>query len=212
MSSKSVLWLGIVIIFLINVLAIHNYINNNYYNTQETEVLEIKPIVLDDKKAKSKDDILKYKTIYIANNKENNKSIKRSKNKPEKKSVKIIKVDTNKTKSKESTKKVVNKPLEKQQDVEEINLDKNAILTATFDIGQKYNNNNFIIKQVARKMSSKDEVKIVIYKYSTKISRYLNSIKKDLVSRGVDIDDIETIYKKNSDKENKIKLILTKKD
>ncbi len=215
MGSKSILLLGIVIVFLINVLAIHDYVNNNYYSTKTKP--KLKPIVLkedknkktilpatkDDSKTQTKEEITRYKAIYKSNL---NKELESQKN---------IIVKSVKKENKSKNKKLLHSNTindKKSENEENENDDLHSLLTIDFNINQKYESNSPVIKKLLSKLDKDKKIVIEIFQYSLKIQDYLKEIKSDLVERGVDIDDISTIYKKDKNKKDKIKLLLVKKD
>lgn len=211
MSSKSVLILGIVIIFFLNVLAVHNYVNDHYYSSK-VEDKEIKPIVLEkikkiiksNKKTKKIDqNLIKYKGLYISNQKQEIQDSKiLLKNHPKIVSEKKVVVKENKN--------IIKK--EKEQETEKNELERNSFMTINFDARVKYNIHNPLMKKIAKKVTKNKKIIIEIYQYSLDIQDFLKHIKDDLVEYGVDIDDIGTIYKKDENKKNKIKVLLVKKD
>ncbi len=205
MGSKGVLVLGIVILFLINVLAIHDYVNNHYYSVQTKK--ELKPIILKKEKKyslapkvdkKNKDlvdeDFLKYKASYKSN-----------KVKEQNYTKKLMQKNLNQ-------KKELKKGIEKVKVEKKDELELSSIMSLTFDVNHPYQKRSKMVKKLVSKVKKDKKIVIIIYQYSLKIQDYLKDIKDDLVDLGVDIDDISTIYKKNRDKKDKIKVLLVKKD
>ncbi len=198
MGSKSILILGVVVVFLINVLAVHDYVNNNYYSTKSKP--KLKPIVLKQNKSEQK------KTPQPVENKKHIGNLSDYKA--------IYKSNLNK--EYESTKDMLSKKDDTKQPKKDMipksKENMNSLITIDFNIEQKYENNSPVIKKLLDKFDKNKKIVIEIFQYSSKIQDYLKEIKTDLVERGVDIDDILTIYKKNKNKKNKIKLLLVKKD
>jgi hypothetical protein len=239
MGSKSVLILGIVFIFLLNVLAVHNYIDNYYY--QPEEIIANKPNksitdffednILSNDKNNSKSKPLKIEkvsdTSVITDKKQKiDKSLVEYKNdsynqisykksKREEKEKKDAKKEKEKDDIDKNKKNIKNNVAEKGVIANKEVLDeseKNAYITLDLNINNPFQEGNPIIKKIVNNLDNKKVIKIKIYKYSIKIKDYLESIKNELVDYGIDIDDIKVIYKKDETKKDKIKILLTKKD
>jgi len=142
-----------------------------------------------------------------------------------------------KKQSKKTSKKLINKPAKEELlDIEDVLADdvdekktekkaqknhkrfdidkseKSASIVLNLDVEDSYVKQNPIVSKMARKLDDKKVIKILLYKYSTKVKEYLEDIKEDFAENGVDIDDIKVIYKKDETKKDKIKILLTKKD
>jgi len=290
MSSKSVLILGIVFIFLLNVVAVHNYIDNYYYQpdkiiknkaeklppfikniydfisqkkreffpsknkTNETKIdlqenkidlstlqstepeekkeepskrLELNDTITTNDKT-DQESLVEYKSSYYNQKKtqesdmdelkelakELNQTPKEEEIKTEEKTKKEVK-ETKKTQTstkenkKKQAKKETKKPTKK---IEADESEKTALITLNLNINDPYEKDNPIIKKIANRLDDKKVIKIKIYKYSMKIKDYLEAIKSSFAEHGVDVDDIKVIYKKDENKKDKIKILLTKKD
>ena len=221
MNSKSILILGIVLVILINAIAIHSYINNHIYTSKILK--RIKPIEIEDNKSNNNNITIKqnHKTINkktvdkITKNNNNLKfkiykkyyliEMKYSQKELDEILKKIVKIE-----KKQETKK---QKTQNEEEMQQDNLfEEDALqyfkITLEEPIEKRYNQ----IINIASKMDNNKKIIIKIYHYSTTISSYLNYIKEKLVDNGVDIDDIEVIYKKNDKYKNIIKVLLVKKD
>lgn len=207
MNSKSILLLGIVFVFLLNVIAVHDYIDNSYYNSYHSDKSVEKKIVKPKKTLKqekivkkeqvapkskklSNEDITLYKSLLLSSTKEEkNYTSKLQKNKK----------STNDTKNK--------KKLKANQE------NKNIIIELELDIENSYQKENPIIKKIAQGLDKNKTIVIKIYQFNSQIKKYVKYIKDDLVSNEIDVDDIKVIYNKTEQKnKNKIKILLLKKD
>jgi len=282
MGSKSVLILGIVFVFLLNVVAVHNYIDNYYYQSDKIIAKEndtfssmiknvitkfkqlkifnednkttkkekkITPIVLPkeqdnfEKKLQSEEkevqnepkiekndsseleNLTEYKSNYFnqlnsqiqesksednVSNKVEKLETKDKKQKPKKEPViqkeknENIKQKEQKPQKEQQTKKTK----ENQEDMSE----KSALIVLNLNINDPYQQDNPIIKKIAKRFDDNKVIKIKIYKYSMKIKDYLENIKSSFANYGIDVDDIKVIYKKDENKKDKIKILLSKKD
>jgi len=250
MGSKSVLILGFVFIFLLNVVAVHNYIDNYYYQPEKIKT----------KKDENFTSILNGITDLFKKEKEQNQT--NTQKIPDEISLEDIdenitdtqlgdldmnltqdetlteykgslfneiqseknisdqitpKVDKNISKTKVSkdekntTKPQVKKESKKSDDIKDES-EKDALIVLNLNINDPYQYDNPIIKKIVNRFDDKKVIKIKIYKYSIKIKDYLETIKSNLVDHGIDIDDIKVIYKKDKNKQNTIKILLSKKD
>lgn len=282
MGSKSVLILGIVFVFLLNVVAVHNYIDNYYYQSDKIIAKEndtfssmiknvitkfkqlkifnednkttkkekkITPIVLPkeqdnfEKKLQSEEkevqnepkieknnsseleNLTEYKSNYFnqlnsqiqESKSEDNVSNKVEKletkdEKPKPKKEPVIQKEKN-----ENIKQKEQKPQKEQQtkktkeDQEDMS-EKSALIVLNLNINDPYQQDNPIIKKIAKRFDDNKVIKIKIYKYSMKIKDYLENIKSSFANYGIDVDDIKVIYKKDENKKDKIKILLSKKD
>ena len=238
MGSKSVLILGIVFIFLLNVLAVHNYIDNYYYQPEE---------IIANKPNKSITDFFKDKILPNDKNNSKSKPLKIEKvsdvsdtnvtiNKKQKIDESLVEYKSNYYNQISYEKSEREKDIKKEREKNDINKnkkniqtnvekegvianeevldesEKNAYITLNLNINNPFQEGNPIIKKIAHNLDNKKVIKIKIYKYSMKIKDYLESIKNELVDYGIDIDDIKVIYIKDETKKDKIKILLTKKD
>ena len=201
MNSKSVLLLGIVFIFLLNVVAVHDYINNSYYNSYKSNKIVSKKVINHTKIVKIKkqtpkieknkqEDITLYKSLYLSSTKDEEKY-------------------TQKLLSKQKLK--IKKELKAKKKI--VKVAKNIIIKLELNINNSYEKENPIIKKIAKGFNKNRSIVIKIYQFNTNIKKYIKNIKDDLVSNEIDSDDIKVIYNKTEiQNKNKIKILLIKKD
>jgi hypothetical protein len=226
MGSKSMLILGIVFIFLLNVLAIHHYIDSYYYQpnkiiNEKDDNSSISSIIRDIvkiesgesnstmKKQKNNKTMLKVTTVVKAKEQEEKIDNKTRLGNGLLNKLLNEKKENKSSKNKSKNIKITNNKLkEDSKDSGE----KNALVVLNLNVNDVYQKGNPIIKKMIQRLNDSRIIKIVIHKYSIKIKNYLKKIKDEIVDYGVDIDDIKVIYKKDENKKYKIKILLTKKD
>ncbi|HIO90459.1 MAG TPA: hypothetical protein EYG69_01680 [Campylobacterales bacterium] len=193
MTSKSILLLGIVFIFLLNVVAVHNYIDNSYYNSYKPtssvkKIEKVEKKVILQKNKSTTEDISLYKSLHLSSAKEENKYIQKLLSKQQKK-------------------------IEKKEKRKAPKLEQNMIIELELNINNSYEQDNPIIKKIANKFNKNSKIVIKIYHFNQEIKNFIKHIKDDLVTNEIDIDDIKVIFNKTEqENKNKIKVLLLKKD